>query len=149
MAAPVSEKFEELVIDVEFTAGSGIYTSICGMIDATVTRTANIDTAEVPSDCDDESLPLSLEKEVRSIEVSVSGTGILAKTSQSAMKEWFYSGATKNVRVRDTFAAVGDVEVESGPALLGSLGTARTKGQKVSMEMDIQFSGTPVRTDAS
>lgn len=149
MTAPVTEKFEELVVDVEFTASSGVYTSICGLIDASVTRTANVDTAEVPADCDDESLPLSLEKQVRSIEVSVSGTGVLATTSQSLLKEWFYSGATKNVRIRDTFAANGDVEIESGPALLSSLGTARTKGQKVSMDIEIVFDGTPTRTDAS
>lgn len=148
MATAISESFAELIVDVEFTAGSGVYTSICGLIGASITRTANIDTAEVP-DCADESLPLSLEKEVRSIEVTVSGTGILAKTSQSALKEWFYSGATKNVRIRDTFATIGDIEVESGPALLSSLGTAREKGQKVSMELEMVFSGTPTRTDAA
>ena len=147
MATPVTEKFEELILDVEFVAESGTYTPICGLIDVTVTRTANVDTAEVP-DCDDESQPLSLEKQVRSIEVSVSGTGVLARSNQSLLKEWFYSAATKNVRIRDTFASVGDVEIESGAALITSLGTGRTKGQKVSLEIELVFDGTPSRTDA-
>lgn len=148
MATPTTEKFEEMILDVEFVTGSGTYTAICGLIDVTIARTANVDTAEVP-DCDDESQPLSLEKEVRSIEVNVSGTGVWAQSSQSALKEWFYSGAVKNVRLRDTAAANGDVEIESGPALLASLTNTRTKGQKVSAEIEIQFNGTPTRTDAS
>lgn len=148
MAKAVTEKFEELVLDVEFTASSGVYTSICGLIGASISRQANVDSAEIP-DCDDESLPLEIEKQVRSLEVSVSGTGVMARTSQSLLKEWFYSGEEKNVRIRDTFAANGDIEIESGPALLVSLGTAREKGQRVSMELEIQFSGTPSRTNAS
>lgn len=148
MAKAVTEKFEEMILDVEWTANSGVYEPICGLIDVTITRTANVDTAEVP-DCDDESLPLALEKQVRSIEVTVSGTGVWARTSQSNLKEWFYSSETKNIRIRDTAAANGDVEIESGAALLTSLTNTRTKGQKVSAEIELQFDGTPSRVDAS
>lgn len=146
MATAVTEKYEEMILDVEFVASSGIYTTICGLIDVTINRTANVDTAEIP-DCDDESLPLSIERQVRSIEVTVSGTGVWAQTSQSLLKEWFYSSATKNVRLRDTKASVGDVEIESGPALITNLSNSRTKGQKVTAEIEIQFDGTPARTD--
>lgn len=148
MATPTTEKFEEMILEIEHPASSGTYVSICGMIDVTITRTSNIDTAEVP-DCDDESLPLSLEKTVRSLEVSASGTGVWAQSSQSILKEWYYSGAPKTARLRDTAAASGDVEIESGPALLATLTNTRTKGQKVSAEIEIQFNGTPTRTDAS
>jgi hypothetical protein len=148
MARAVTEKYEEMILDVETTPGSGVYTPICGMNDVTITRTANIDSAEVP-DCDDESLPLAVEKQVRSIEVSVSATGVWARSSQDMLKAWFYSSATKNVRIRDTAAAVGDAEIESGAALLASLTNTRTKGQKVSAEIELQFDGVPTVTDAS
>jgi len=148
MATAVTEKYEEMILEVEFVASSGVYTPICGLIDVTINRTANVDTTEIP-DCDDESLPLSIERQVRSIEVTVSGTGVWARSSQSLLKEWFYSSATKNARLRDTAAASGDVEIESGPALLTSLSNSRTKGQKVTAEIEIQFDGTPSRTDAS
>lgn len=150
MATAVTEKFEEMILDVEFdpVGSPGVYTKICGLIDVTITRTANIDTAEIP-DCDDESLPLSLEKQVRSIDVSVSGSGSWARSSQGLMKSWFYSSATLNARLRDTAAASGDTEIESGPALLANLTNTRTKGQKVSAEIEIQFDGTPTRTAAA
>lgn len=148
MASAITAKFEELILEVEFTASSGVYTPVCGMVDINVTRTANVDTAEVP-DCDDESLPLSIERQVRSIEVTATGTGVWAQTSHGAMMDWFYSAATKNARIRNTKASNGDTEIESGPALLTNLSNARTKGQKVSAEIEIQWDGVPTRTDAS
>ena len=148
MARAVTEKFEEMILDVEWTADSGIYSPICGLIDVTITRTSNIDSAEIP-DCDDESLPLSIEKQVRSQEVTVSASGSWARSSQSLLKEWWRSGATKNVRIRDTAAATGDIEIESGPALLATLTNSRTKGQKVTAEIELQFDGVPSVTDAS
>lgn len=148
MARAVTEKFEEMILDVEWTAESGVYTPICGLTDVTVTRTSNIDSAEIP-DCDDESLPLSIEKQVRSQEVTISGTGVWAQSSQSLLKEWWRSGATKNIRIRDTNAASGDIEIESGPALLATLTNSRTKGQKVTSEIELQMDGVPSVTDAS
>ncbi|TGP65451.1 hypothetical protein EN868_03100 [Mesorhizobium sp. M2D.F.Ca.ET.225.01.1.1] len=146
MAAAQTEKYEEMILDVELVAGSGIYTPICGMTDVTITRQATVDSSEIP-DCDDESLPLSIEKQVRSIEVSVSATGVWAKTSQDALKQWFYSAVTKNVRLRDTAAASGDIETESGPALLSKLDNTRTKGKKVTSNIELVFDGSPARTD--
>lgn len=148
MARAQTEKFEEMILDVEFTPGSGTFVPICGMVDVTINRTSNIDTSEIP-DCDDESLPMSIERQVRSQEVTVSATGSWAKTSQSLLKTWWRSGSTLNVRIRDTAAESGDIEIESGPALLASLNNGRTKGTKVTAEIEIQFDGVPDITLAS
>ena len=148
MAKAVTEKYEEMILDVEVdpVGSPGVYTPLCGMTDVTITRTANVDETEVP-DCDNESLPVSVEVAVRSITVTVSATGVWARSSNAAMLDWFYSGATKSIRVRNTAAAVGDPETESGPALLTSTVDARTKGQKVTREIEIRFDGVPTVTD--
>lgn len=148
MAKAVTEKYEEMILDVEVDpiGSPGVYTPLCGMADVTITRTANVDETEVP-DCDDESLPVSVEVAVRSITVTVDATGVWARSSNATMLEWFYSGATKNIRVRNTAAAVGDPETESGPALLTSTVDSRTKGQKVTREVAIRFDGVPTVTD--
>lgn len=145
MALAVTEKFEEMILEVE-TITPGTYAKICGLTDVTINRTANVDTVEIP-DCDNEALPHSLERQVRNVEVTISATGVWAQSSQDMLKTWFYSGATKNIRLRDTKASVGDVETEAGAALLVSLNNSRTKGQKVTAEIEIQFDGTPTRTD--
>lgn len=146
MALATTEKYEELVL--ETSEDGNTWTRICGLIDVEVTRTANVDTAEVP-DCDDESEPLSVERQVRSIEVSVSGTGVWAQESHGTLMDWFYSSATKQVRIGNLKAAVGETEYETGPALLTTLSQSRTKGQKVTANVEIQFDGKPTRTAAT
>ena len=144
MAQAVTEKFEEMVLEV---SDDGItWARLCGLVDIDVTRTANVDTVEIP-DCDDESLPLSTEKSVRSIEVSVSGTGVWAQQSHGTMSDWFYSSATKQCRIGNLNAASGTPEYETGNAFLTDLSNSRTKGQKVTASIAIEFDGTPTRTN--
>ena len=145
MAKATTEKFSELVLELETSPSSGTYARICGLIDTEITRTASIDNAEVP-DCNDEDLPLSNEKEVRSIDVKISGTGVWAQESHEKLMDWFYGSSTLNIRIGNLNAAVGDTEYETGPALLASLGQSRTKGKKVSASIDIEFDGTPTRS---
>lgn len=148
MAKATTQKFAEMILEVEFdpVGAAGTYVAICGMIDVSISRTAQVDTAEVP-DCADESLPLSVEKEVRSIDVSVSSSGVWALESNKKMLDWFYSSAPLNARLRnkkvEDDGATGDPYQETGPALLSQLNNSRTKGQKVTGEIELQFDGTP------
>lgn len=144
MTRATTEEFDEMVLEV-LTQAPSTFSRICGLIDVTITRTANIDNAEVP-DCDDESLPLSLEKSVRSVEVNVSGTGVWAQESHEMLMDWFYSSEKKTIRIGNLNAGVGDTEYETGSAILVSLGQSRTKGQKVQATVEIQFDGTPERS---
>jgi Phage tail tube protein len=145
MALAITESFAEMVLEVETTT-PGVYTKLCGMIDVEVSRKASVDTSEVP-DCADETLPLAVAREVRSIEVTLSASGVWAQTSNKTMSDWFYSSAVKNVRVRNTKAAVGDPETEYGPALLTMLKDDRKKGSKIGREIAIEFDGVPLRSN--
>lgn len=149
MARATTQKFEEMVLEVEFVPLSGSYVAICGMIDVTINRTSNVDTAEVP-DCSDESLPLAVERQVRSQEVTVNATGVWALESHQNLMGWWRSGATRNARIRNAKTQAdgssGDTTIESGPALLVNLNNSRTKGQKVTAQIDLQFDGVPAVT---
>ena len=78
MAKAATQSFAQMVLEVEFTTGT--WSKVCGLIDVTITRTANVDTTETP-DCADETLPLYVEREVRSLEVTVSASGTWALAS--------------------------------------------------------------------
>lgn len=151
MAKATTAKYEQLILEVETdpTGNPGIFANLCGFIDVSITRAANVDTAEIP-DCNDESLPLSIEKQVRSLDIKASGTGVWAMESNKVLSDWFYSSATLNVRLRnkkvEDDGASGDPYLEAGPALLTQLDNSRTKGQKVSAEITLDFDGTPTRT---
>lgn len=147
MARATTEKFEEMVLEVE-TSTPGTYAKICGIMDVTITRTAQIDTTEIP-DCDDESVPFAIEKEVRSLDVKISGSGVWAASSQDMLLAWWRSGATKNVRLKNLAAATGDIEIEAGAAFLASLSHSRTRGQKVTAEIELEINGLPSVTDAT
>lgn len=152
MTKATTAKFDEMVLEVEFdpVGASGTYAIICGLVDVTINRTANLDTVEIP-DCDDESLPLSVEKSVRSIEVTITGSGVWALESHTEMMDWFYSSATLNARLRnakvEADGSTGDPISESGPALLTNLSNTRQKGQKMTAEIELVFDGTPTVTD--
>jgi len=142
----LTTKYEELVLEVEFVPGSGTYSAICGLTDLTINDTSNVDTSEIPY-CDDESLPLSIERQVRSQEYTLSGSGSVALQSFPKMRDWKASGSTRNIRVRDvniqTNGSAGDRYGDSGPALLTTLTRTRTKGKKVDISVEIQFDGYP------
>ncbi|MCV0381781.1 phage tail tube protein [Nitratireductor sp.] len=149
MARATTMRYEQMILEVETTPASGTYAALCGLTDVTINRTSNIDTTEIP-DCDDESLPLSIERAVRSQEVTISATGVWALQSHETIMDWWYGGSTLNIRLRnakvEADGATGDTETEAGPAILVSLNNSRTKGQKVTAELEINFDGVPTRT---
>ena len=147
MTLAVVEKFEQMILEVE-TATSGTYAKLCGILDVTISRTANIDSSEIP-DCADESKPLVIEKQVRSLDVKVSGSGSWATTSNATLNAWWYSGLPKNIRLTHAAAVTGDPSIETGPAILSKLENSRTKGKKVTASIELEFSLLPTVTNAS
>lgn len=150
MADASTAKFEELVIEVEKVPASGTYAILAGMIDWQINRNSNVDTQEVP-DATDESQPLSIERQVRSQEVTITGTGVWALEDHQDIHDWWYAGTTLNVRVRNAYVdsngTSGDPIHEAGPAILVRMNNQKTKGAKVSAELEIQFDGLPTITD--
>jgi hypothetical protein len=147
MAKAVTEKYEEMVLEVDFDDNATpVYTRICGMKGVTIKRTANIDTTEVP-DCDDESLPNEVERDVRSLEVTVSATGVWAQQSGGKLLDWFYSGASIPARLGNLKAAVGETEYEVGRMLVSDISNERSDGRgRVTASIELEFDGTPTRT---
>ena len=116
MPAPISERFEQMTL--ETSENGTVWTKICGLVGVTINRSAQFDTSEVPADCADESLPLKVERSVRTIDVTVSADGVWAQQSHKTMSDWFYSGAIKQVRVGHAATLTGDPQYEQGPAFL-------------------------------
>lgn len=147
MARAITANFHQMVLEVE-TDTTGTFAKLCGLTSRGVTRTSNMETSEVP-DCDDESLPAAVERAVQSQEVTIEGSGVWAAQSHETMLDWWYSGATKIIRIHHVNAAAGDTEYETGPAYLVSISNVAERGTKVTAEIEIQFDGLPVRAAAA
>ena len=148
MTRATTANFHQLVLEVETTDGSGVYSRLCGLTSRGINRQSNMSTSEVP-DCNDESLPAAVERAVQSQEVTISGSGVWASQSHETMLDWWYSGATKSIRVQHVNAAVGDTEYETGNAYLVSINNQAERGTKVTAEISIEFDGVPTRTAKS
>lgn len=146
MARATTANFYQMVLEIETAAGSGVYTKLCGLTSRGINRQSNMSTSEVP-DCDDESLPAAVERAVQSQEVTISGSGVWAAQSHEVMLDWWYSGATKSVRIQHVNADVGDTEYETGNAYLVSISNQAERGTKVTAEISIEFDGIPTRTN--
>lgn len=150
MTTAETATYDQLVLEVEFVPDSGTYTKICGITGVSITRSKNISTTEVP-DCDDESKAHEIQRDVRSREVSVSGTGVWARGSHSKMMNWFYADGEAgklNCRLRnanvEANGSSGDPYVESGPAILVTLSNERNEDKsRIAASIEIQFDGTP------
>lgn len=147
MARASTANFHQMVLEIEWVASSGVYAKVCGLTGRGINRQHNMQTSEVP-DCDDESLPAAVERAVQSSEVTVSGTGIWSAESHGKLLDWWYSGATKNIRIQHVLAASGDTLYESGAAYLQSINNQAERGTKVTAELAIEFDGLPTRVDA-
>lgn len=145
MARATTANFHQMVLEVEFTADSGVYSRICGLTGRGINRTSNMSTSEVP-DCDDESLASSVERAVQSQEATIAASGVWSAESHEKLLDWWGSAATLNVRIHHVNAEVGDTEFETGPAYLTSINNQADRGTKVTADLSIEFDGLPVRT---
>lgn len=147
MAKAVTEKYNEMVLEVDFAdTETPVFARICGMKGVTIKRTANVDTTEVP-DCDDESKPNEIERDVRSLEVTVSASGVWSQQSNGKLVDWFYSAASIPARLGHLNAAVGDTEYETGRLILTDISNERSDGRgKVTASIELEFDGTPTRS---
>ncbi|TIL38523.1 phage tail tube protein [Mesorhizobium sp.] len=148
MARATTANFHQMVLEVEVTAGSGIYSKLCGLTSRGINRQSNMQTSEVP-DCDDESLPAVVERAVQSQEVTISASGVWSAESHGTILDWWDGGATKSIRIRHVNAAVGTPEYETGNAYLVSISNQAERGSKVTAEISIEFDGKPTITDKS
>ena len=125
-----------------------VFTPICGLTSRGLTGSADVVTSEVP-DCTNEDLPSWQEKDVKSIGMSLSGSGMWAQESHELLLQWFLTGAKKNIKVQYANADTGDVEFLAGPAVITQLNNAAEKGGRISAEISLEFTAKPTTADAS
>lgn len=144
MAKPITGKFSELQILIGDGGSPEEFAVVCGMTTKGVQRSAQTNSTVVP-DCEDEDAPAWEEKAVNSLSVTISGSGVWAAENHGVFMDWFYSGQSKNIKVRHMRAAAGTPEYEEGPALLTALNNTVERGNKVQAEVTIEMDGQPSR----
>ncbi len=136
--------YDELVLEVEFTPESGVFTKVCGLTDISINRSKSVQTQEVP-DCGSDSLAFHIRRLTTSKDVTISGTGVWALDNHQDVFDWYNDDTTKLVRVTNTKAesegAAGVVFAETIPMKMLSLKNDRKKGVVVSAEVEFGKDG--------
>lgn len=148
MASATTTTFAKFKILIGDGAEPEAFAPICGLTSKGIQYTTDVVTSEVP-DCSNEDLPSWQEKDVKSISISISGSGMWSKESHGTMVDWFMSAAKKNVRIEYADADSGDPKTLTGPAVLTSLGNSVEKGGRVSADVAIEFAAKPTVVDAT
>lgn len=148
MAQAETLRFGEQALLIGDGATPEVFTAPCGL--TSLTRTTNVETTttNVP-DCDDVDLASWLEVDEVSRQMTMSGSGVMAKQSLAMWDEWDREGGPKNVRwYRNLLAADGGGYYQ-GPAILTTFEESGERGGKWTVNVGLTFDGKPTWTPAA
>ena len=127
------------------------FTAPCGFTNKGFELTAQTSDVNVP-DCDNPEAPAWVQRGVTSFSGQVTGSGVMAMGSADTWRNWFMSGAVKNVRVHINETAANGGGHYDFPALLTTLGKSvqlGSDGNKVQQSVTIQSAGVVTWTPAA
>lgn len=146
MAYAVTSAYKDTTLSVEFdpVGAAGTYSTICGITEWSYQETTNLDETEVP-DCADLSLPMQIERAVRSRGATISASGVWSLSSHQKILGWSASGGKLSVKITfgivDTSGAATDTKVLTGTAYMTNLQYQMAYGQKVQASFELVFDG--------
>lgn len=107
MAKPKTFSGSVVALFFENPAQPGQFMKPCGLTQHTATFSKNMNEVDVP-DCDDPDLPAWIEREVSSLDFSVTGSGVLA--ADAVPLWWEIYNQTTSIRARMYIGKIDDVE---------------------------------------
>lgn len=143
MAAPSVLPGTKLLILVGNGAEPEVFSQPCGLTNKSFKLSATTNSTLIP-DCDDPEAPAWEAKEVNSLALQVTGTGVMAKESLAIWRDWFMSAGSKNCQMHIDDNDLGYFE---GSMIISNLELGGQRGQKVTINVTIENDGAPVWVD--
>lgn len=148
MAKPTTISGSHLLIMLGDGQSPETFSAPCGLTTKGLNFSAATNDFNVP-DCDDPDAPVWTERVVSALSAGVTGSGVMAGESHDEWREWFLSGATKNIQISiDELLAVGGGYYQM-PAVLTGFNITGEQGGKVQLEVAIQSDGQVLWTAAA
>ena len=146
MAKPTTYAGSTVAIYIEDTGTPGTYLRPCGLNNHTVNFTKNTRDVTVP-DCDDPDLPAWIERGVESLDMSVTGTGVLAA---EAIDDWWTAfNSTDSINARIYIGAADDItngRFWAGKVHVTSFEPSGERGDKAQVSVTVVSDGEMVFT---
>jgi TP901-1 family phage major tail protein len=120
----------------------------CGLTERSITFSKETnDTTSI--DCDDEDAPAWVDRDVVSLSATISGEGVMARESLELWRDAFTTTDTVNARIEVGGTAAQGGGYWSGKFHLTSFEPSATRGERVSVSVEMQSSGPITWVDAA
>lgn len=146
MALPTTAKFGAFRVLLGNGAGPEVFSAPCGFTQKAFARSKELSDIVVP-DCDDPDAPAWVEREVRSLSSSISGSGVLAKEALPVWDEAFDSTDAVNCKVEMHWGTgAGNIITYTQKFHLSSFEISADLGDKVQVSVQMESTGAAVKT---
>lgn len=153
MTKAITERFSQFTLEISDENSPETFSAICALTSRGIQRGATVEETPVP-DCADEDLPAATERDVSTTSVSVQASGLASKENFRKLRDWWASGLSKKARLHhwkgDTPSGLptNAVGYEEGFFVLASLNETGERGQRVTIELELQSDGDILWTNA-
>lgn len=124
-------------------ASPEVFTAPCGLNTRSLDRTKELNEVDIP-DCDDEDAPAYVGREVKSLDWSIGGEGLLAAEAVEMWEEYYDSTVSKNVRIEQEFPSPVGTIIKQGRAHLSTFTVTGERGSKVAVSIELVGDGALV-----
>jgi predicted secreted protein len=147
MAQATTLPFSAFKVMLE-TDVQGTFAAPCGLTERSITFSKETnDTTSI--DCDDEDAPAWVDRDVVSLSATISGEGVMARESLELWRDAFTTTDTVNARIEVGGTAAQGGGYWSGKFHLTSFEPGATRGERVSVSVEMQSSGPITWVDAA
>lgn len=147
MAQAITIAYSKFRILLGDGASPEVFTAPCGLNTRSLRRNKTTNEIDIP-DCDDEDAPAWVGREVRSLDWSVTGEGVLAEQAVEAWEAFFDSTESRNVRIEMVFPSTASGSpgtiTKEGRAHLTSFEVTGNRGEKVTVSIELSGDGALV-----
>lgn len=137
MAKPVTLSASKLSIWLGDGASPEQFVAPCGLTTRGITFNAASNDSVIP-DCDDPDLPAWIERNIASLEASVSGSGVLSVAAFPKWNDFMQGGVSINCRVVLDHAQLGYYE---GLFILSQFEVTGEQGNKINVSVKLDSDG--------
>lgn len=141
MAKPKTYRGSVVALYFEDPDNEGTFIKPCGLTQHSKTFTKNMNEVDVP-DCDDPDLPNWIEREVSSLDFSVTGSGVLA--AEAVDTWWEIFNQTESVLARAYIGKIDDIEngrYWQGRMHISSLEITGNRGERAQVSISAASDG--------
>lgn len=141
MAKPRTFRGSVVALYLPDPVTTGLFLKPCGLTQHTASFTKNMNEIDVP-DCDDPDLPAWIEREVQSLDFSVTGSGVLA--AEAVDTWWDAFNSTESLMSRIYIGRIADVDIGrywQGRIHVNSLEITGNRGERAQVSLGAASDG--------